>query len=84
MKDKKKHCDKWKDRYIKVTIKISCPVHNDVERTVLLSDYTKALESGSRKKMWFCEKCGKRLRRNYDDINFILPKEFNTKTKKGE
>ena len=83
MKDKKKQCDKWKDRYIKVTIRISCPVHSEIGRTVLLNEYTnKSLEQQSRKKMWFCKKCGKRLRRNYDDVNFIIPESFNTRSKK--
>jgi len=83
MKNKKGGGKKWREAWMKVTIKLSCPKHNDIKRVVLLNDYTEALESKSKKTIWFCDTCGRRLVRNYGDINFILPDDFNTRGEKN-
>lgn len=82
MKKEKKQDQIWEEKWMKVKVVITCPNHNDIKKLVLLDDYAEALYNKSRKKKWFCEKCGKRLVRTFEDINFILPKEFNTKLKK--
>jgi len=81
MKDKTKKNKMWRDSWMKVQILLICPKHTDIQRVVSLADYTEALEIKSRKKMWICKICGKRLLRSYGDVNFILPESFNTKNK---
>jgi len=82
MKGKMKKENEWKEAWMKVQILIVCPKHRDIQRVASLKDYDEALENKSRKKMWFCIKCGKRLVRSYGDINFILKDDFNTREKK--
>jgi len=66
---------------MKKLITITCPKHEEIKRIVYLDDYTKALESGSRKKIWFCKICGTRLRKDYSNISFIISNGFNTRRK---
>lgn len=79
---KRKKENEWKDSWVRVQILIVCPKHKDIKRTVLLNDYIEALWKKSRKKLWFCNTCGKRMVRSYSDVNFILKDDFNTREKK--